>query len=180
MSTATNHHTTPTRRSALGFSAAAIVAGFTVPAIAGVGVRGATLTPIASLQGQLSALGKRHNVMDRALARMPPGPEHDALAVAFSQSLTDGLALQDEILALPAENLEDAAIQVTISYYRIEEMSSYTLPDEIEDLSKELRFLQASILLAIVKAAKLDIDSLGWGEMRRLCAKHGPQGRIAA
>jgi hypothetical protein len=34
MPTATNTHITPTRRSALGFSAAAIVAGFTMPVIA--------------------------------------------------------------------------------------------------------------------------------------------------
>jgi hypothetical protein len=35
MSQAINEHSTPTRRSALGFSAAAIVAGFTIPALAG-------------------------------------------------------------------------------------------------------------------------------------------------
>jgi hypothetical protein len=34
MPTATNDHITPTRRSALGFSAAALIAGFTAPAIA--------------------------------------------------------------------------------------------------------------------------------------------------
>jgi hypothetical protein len=35
MSQAINEHSTPTRRSALGFSAAAIVAGFTIPGLAG-------------------------------------------------------------------------------------------------------------------------------------------------
>jgi hypothetical protein len=34
MPTATNHYTTPTRRSALGFSTAALTAGLTVPALA--------------------------------------------------------------------------------------------------------------------------------------------------
>jgi hypothetical protein len=34
MSTIINYHTTPTRRSALGFSAAAFSAGFTTPALA--------------------------------------------------------------------------------------------------------------------------------------------------
>jgi hypothetical protein len=35
MPTATNTHTTPTRRSALGFSVAAIIAGMTTPVLAG-------------------------------------------------------------------------------------------------------------------------------------------------
>jgi hypothetical protein len=39
MPMATQPNTTPTRRSALGFSAAEIIAGFTIPAIAGPPVR---------------------------------------------------------------------------------------------------------------------------------------------
>ena len=34
-----------------------------------------------------------------------------------------------------------------------------------------------AFLLAIVKAADLNIDRLGWGEMRKLCAAFVPGGR---
>jgi hypothetical protein len=98
----------------------------------------------------------------------------------YSLSQPDCLALHDEILTLPAENLEDAAIQVTIGYYRADLLDSNVTPEEADQLSNEMLFLQASVLLAIVKAAGLDIDRLGWGDMRRLCVAHGSQGRVAA
>jgi hypothetical protein len=172
---------TPTRRSALGFSTAALFAGLTVPAIAGATtVLSAMPTPIAVLQRRLSELTERRDAMDEALIEMAAGSERAALHEAFGKSLDDYLALQDEIATLPAENLEDAAIQVAIGYYRAEDLNSYTLPEELDGLSKELRFLQASVLLAIVKAAGLDIGRFGWGDMRRLCVAHGPRGRVAA
>jgi hypothetical protein len=181
MPTATQTHTTPTRRSALAFSTAAIVAGLTVPAIAGsTPIPGARLTPIAALQKRLSDLSERRDAMDETLVRMAAGPEYDTLQEAFDQSLYDCLALQDEIATLPAENLEDAAIQVTIGYYRADLLDDRMTEEHAARLSKELRFLLASVLLAIVKAAGLDIDRLGWGEMRNLCAVHGPQRSAAA
>jgi hypothetical protein len=57
MPTATNTPTTPTRRSALGFSAAAIVAGFTLPALA---------RPDATTDAELIALCSAFHEVNRA------------------------------------------------------------------------------------------------------------------
>jgi hypothetical protein len=69
--------------------------------------------------------------------------------------------------------LEDAAIQIAVGYYRSDAMDD-------EDLGTEMRKMHASILLAVVKAADLDIDRICWGEMRRLCALWVPEWEAVA
>ncbi len=96
----------------------------------------------------------------------------------FVQNLYDCLAVQDEIVAFPAETLEDAAVQATVAYYRVEGLT----PDREEDASdiRDIRALLASIILAIVKVSALDIDQLGMGEKAGLCARYTPGGSVAA
>jgi hypothetical protein len=173
MSQATSTHTTSTHHPPMRIGGAVFGAGTATPAPA----PNPAPTPIGLLQKRLWALVERRNVMDARLIKMSEGPAYDTLEAAFARNLTACLALQDEILTLPAQTLEDAAIQVTIGYYRADHMNEYMDGDEIEELSKEFRALHASVLLAIVKAADLNIDRLGWGEMRKLCAAFVPGGR---
>jgi hypothetical protein len=62
MPTATQTHTIPTRLSALGFPAAAIVAGLTVPAIA---ARREAEDPILALYRRYCALQDAHAVVEQ-------------------------------------------------------------------------------------------------------------------
>lgn len=181
MPTATQSNTTPTRRSALGFTAAAIIAGLTTPTLA-MGVQEVhaprTITPIAALQRQLTDLTTLRNEMDEALIKMPYGAAYDALHEQFDKSLDDLLALQDRIVALPAETVEDAAIQTAVAYFLADGI--YAESEEEAADNRKLRAALASILLAVVSTAGLDIDKLGSGCMRRLCALHGPRGSAVA
>jgi hypothetical protein len=68
MLTATQPNTTPTRRSALGFSAAAIVAGLTVPALAGAANPDAELLTAFT---EFELVGKRLRWINNAI----PGAE---------------------------------------------------------------------------------------------------------
>ena len=119
----------------------------------------------------------RRNELEIALFRKPAGPDYDALHADFDENLDDCLALQDKILKLPAESLEDAAIQSAIGYYRADKMDTWGASKATEKLGKEFRMLHASILTAIVKAGGLDINLIGWGDMRRLCSMWGPGGK---
>ena len=139
--------------------------------------RAAGTSTVTDRHRQLRELTVRRNEMDIALLRMPDGPDCDAANAAFDENLHDCLDLQDKILKLPAECLEDAAIQSAIGYYRADQMDSWGASEEIKELGKEFRMLHASILMAIVKAGGLDIDRIGWGDMRGLCAMWGPGGR---
>jgi hypothetical protein len=176
MPTAITTNITPTRRSALGFSAAAIIAGMTTPVLAAA----PQATPIDALHRQFREIAARHAAMDKALVELPAGPEHDAMMEAFHQALDDCLALQARILGLQAETLEDAAIQVTICYYFTESMDPYATEAEVSELSRQMRTALASVMLTVSKAGGMDIDRFGWGDMRRLCDRHGPAGRAKA
>jgi hypothetical protein len=114
MPTATIHPITPTRRSALGLSAA-FLAGLATTALPAASLATAE-TPIGARHRQHSVIAARHAAMDEALLKLPAGPEHDAMKQAFDQALDDCLALQARMLALQAETLGDAAIQVTLCY----------------------------------------------------------------
>ncbi len=173
--------TTSTRRSAFAFSAATIVAGLTSP-VRAKSVQEVHIprvpTRIAALQRRLTDLTALRNRMDEALIRMPYGTAYDALHKRFEKNLDDLLALQDQIVGLPAETLEDAAIQTAVAYFLADGI--YTESEEEAADNKKLRAALASILLAVVSTAGLDIDELGSGCMRRLCAIHGPGGSAAA
>lgn len=175
---ATQPNTAPTRRTALGFSAAAIVAGLTTPALAAGFAAPYRETPIGALQRRLTEMTAEHRRVGVARVRMPGGPDQEALDAQLDQLMTDCLALQSEIVTLPAENLHDAAVQATVAFYRIDGLTGFDEEDEAD--IRDVRALLTSILLATVKAADLDIDRLGWGEMRRLCAPCAPQGSAAA
>jgi hypothetical protein len=59
---------------------------------------------------------------------------------------------------LPAQNLEEAAIQAAIAYYRADQnIYARQSDEEMEQLSKDLRMLLASIFLAVTKAADIGI-----------------------
>jgi hypothetical protein len=179
MSVATKPNITPTRRSALGFSAAAIIAGMTTPVLAAAPLATAA-TQISELHRQYRDTAARHAAMDEALLKLPAGPEHDAMHKAFVQALDDCLALQARILALQAETLEDAAIQVTLCYYLADAMDPHPTEEEVSELSQQMRTALASIMLVVGKTGGADIDRFGWGDMRRLCDRHGPAGRAQA
>jgi hypothetical protein len=118
--------------------------------------------------------------MERALLRMDEGPEHDALDQAFGDNFDQCLNIQDQIVLLSAQGLEDAAVQAAIAYYRADGVdSAYQDPDDAEELGKDLRMLLASIFLAITKAADLDVNQIGWGDMGYLCALWPAGGRPA-
>lgn len=118
--------------------------------------------------------------MDIALLGMPQGPDYDVAYAALNANLHDCLDIQDKIVKLPAECLEDAAIQAAIGYYRADTMDSSGASEATEELGKEFRMLHASILTAIVKAGGLEIDLIGWGDMGRLCARWAPKARARA
>jgi hypothetical protein len=158
---------------------AAIVAGLTMPAIAGTKPSSAIgLTPIGTLQRRLTEMAAEHCRVGFALVRMPSGPAREALDARLDELMADCLALQSEIVTLPAENLHDGAVQATVAFYRIDGLTGFDKEDEAD--IRDLRALVASILLATVKAGGLDIDRLGWGEMRRMCGLRAPQGSAAA
>jgi hypothetical protein len=176
MPSAAHDHTTPTRRGAMRLSAAALFASLGMPALArSAPVR---VTPIAALQKRLTGLTTARAQMDDALIEMPSGPDYDALHKRFDQNLDDCLAVQGEIVALPAETLEDAAVQATVAYYRLEGLTPYGEGDASD--IRDIRASLASIVLAIVKVSSLDIDQLGMGEMGGLCARYAPGGRAEA
>jgi hypothetical protein len=81
MPTATNNHTTPTRRTALGFSAAAFVAGLTTPTLA----RGVPLSPDA----ELIRLGR---ALDTAAARTA-----EAYAITAGEDTEEAEAFVDSV-----------------------------------------------------------------------------------
>ncbi len=176
--TPTNTISPPSRRALFG-AGAAILAGSAFAAT--VNAAPAT-TRIADLNRRLQALTAKRNAMEETLMALPKGPEHDALYEAFGQNLDDCLAIQDQILTLPAESLEDAAVLAAIVFYRADLIDSFggVAEDDAVVLSKELRGASASIVLAIVATAGLDIDRLGWGDMRRLCALRAPRGEASA
>jgi hypothetical protein len=103
MPTATKQTTTPTRRTAIGFSLAAFAAGLATPALASTTTKPTGTTRIADLNRQLRALSDRHSELDTAITRMPEpkGPEWDAADTRLDQLLDEGLALQDEIMKFP-------------------------------------------------------------------------------
>jgi hypothetical protein len=182
MPTAVQPHTTPTRRSAIGFSLAAFAAGLAVPKLASAAPVSlpTDTSPIAALNQRLASLVQQRNEMECALLRMDEGPEYDALDLAFGDNFDQCLDIQDQIVLLSAQGLEDVAVQAAIAYYRAAMVdSAYQDPDDAEELGKDLRMLLASIFLAITKAADLDANQIGWGDMPRLCALWPAGGRQA-
>ncbi len=175
MPKATTTTTPPTHRTLFG-AGAGLLASLSIATTARADGR---LTPIAALHAELRTLGDRHLAMDEALVSMPDGPECDALQAAFDLVMRQSLAIHDKIVLLPAQNMEDASIQAVIAYYRADGINAYLEEDDLEQLSADIRMLLASILPVVTKTAKVDIDTLGWGEMRRLCEYWQAQ-RVAA
>ncbi len=170
---------TPSRRSAIGFGAAALFAGLAAPAIASIKPNpAARLTPIAALQRRLTDLCTARHQMDCAALEMPSGPDHDALHERIDENLDDCIAIWDGIVALPAETLEDAAIQAAVAFIRTEGITTHS-PEDASDV-RDIRASLTSIILAIVKASAIDIDQLGTGDMGHLCALYAPKGRSLA
>ncbi len=108
---------------------------------------------------------------------MAAGLDRDTLEEQFDVNLDECLALQGEIAAMTAETLEDAAVQAAIVYCRVDSLTPCS--NDREDVAS-IRTMLASIILAVVKAADLDIDRLAYGEMGHLCALHAPGGSEAA
>jgi hypothetical protein len=73
MSTATKPNTTPTRRSALGFSAAAIVAGLTVPALAIPPTRPNPDAELVAIGREAATLVDEFNRCSAAFFTLPDG-----------------------------------------------------------------------------------------------------------
>jgi hypothetical protein len=156
-----------------------------VPPPAAVGIplarRPAASSRIGTLNQQLRALARRRDDLDVALVDMPEGPARDAMEVEFEAMLGGCLDLHEQILALPAESLEDAAVQAAIGYYKAGDLAeSVTSEAEAERAGKDLRQLSASILAAIVRAAGMDVDAIGWGDMRKQCALYAAGGSRSA
>jgi hypothetical protein len=103
MPTATNTHTTPTRRSALGFSVAAIVAGFTVPAIAGA------LDPDAKLRELVKTLNRQWEVSEiiaEEMHSLPGGitPQSKGAERRMDDALGGWWGTVDQIIETPASS----------------------------------------------------------------------------
>jgi hypothetical protein len=173
----------PSRRSLFGAGAALLAGGaaLAVPARGAVAGRGAGTTRIAALNRRIYELSVRRNELEDIWLALPEGPEEDAANKAFDDTLYDILDLQDQVVELPAETLQDVAIQATISFYRAEKLHSCALSEsKVIELGKELCRLQVSILMVVVKTANLEIDRIGWGDMRSMHDVHSAAGRAAA
>ncbi len=133
-------------------------------------VPGKKSTPIARLNRLLQATAARRHETDLAIGRMAGGPDKRAMEVAFDALLYECLAIQRRITGLQAQTLEDVAVQATIAFYIAGQ------GDLDDDDAEDLCRVQASIVLAVVQIAGLDIDRLGWGDMRGLCAIRAPLG----
>lgn len=170
------------RRIMLGFTGAAAMSAMMAPVLASAAPVNlqTEASPIAALNRRLASLVQQRNEMECALLRMDEEPEYDALDLAFGDNFDQCLDIQDQIVLLSAQSLEDVAVQAAIAYYRADHVdSAYQGPDYAEELAKDLRMLLASIFLAITKAADLDANQIGWGDMPRLCALWPAGGRQA-
>ncbi len=132
-------------------------------------------TAIAALSAELHNLVRRRTAMDAYLSNMPSGPAYNGLYADFDTNLGECFAIQDKIVFCPALTLEDAANQLAVAFGRVEWVdAARATQDELDRTAKDLRGLIASVLLAVVQAGNLDIDRIGWGDLRHLCAVHAP------
>lgn len=138
-------------------------------------------TPIASLNRSMYSMAQHRNELDRAFLAAPEGPLEDAAYAAFDATLGPILGLYDPIRDLPAQTVEDAAVQATIAFYYADKIDGCTFDeDDVAKIASDLLTLLSSVVLALVKVGDLDIDRLGWGDMRRLCALRSPNGEVRA
>jgi hypothetical protein len=103
MPTATQSHTTPTRRSALGFSAAAIIAGMTTPVLASAAKPDAKLLDLVkTMTGQWEVT----EVIAEEGHFLPPGitPQSEDQEARLEEALTDWWDTVDQIVDTPARS----------------------------------------------------------------------------
>lgn len=139
------------------------------------GPSGTELTPIAALNRRIYDMVMHRNRLDEAHLCAPPGPVQNAAYMAFDATLEPIFALYDEVRDLPAQTLEDATVKATIALYYADRLHGANLDDAgVKDVASDLLTLLSSIILEMVKVGGLDIDRLGWGEVRGICALHAP------
>jgi hypothetical protein len=103
MPTATNTHTTSTRRSTLGFSAAAIIAGMTIPVLA------SAAGPDANLLDLVKTMKRQWAVTEAIAAEgpsLPPGitPQSEDQEARLEEALSDWWDTADQIVDTPARS----------------------------------------------------------------------------
>jgi hypothetical protein len=110
---------------------------------------------------------------------MSSGAEKDAMDADFFRTLDEIRDLRDQIAKLPAQTLDDAAVQSAIAFFIAEGLNEFMDGDEIAAASRSLRTVAASMLTALAKATDRKIDDVAEG-MGYLCSLYAPGGKCAA
>ncbi len=88
-----------------------------------------------------------------------------ALHAMQDQIDEERLALSRLILALRAETLQDAAVQLAHAFYSIASWDAELPPSELNDRTDQMQRVLASTLVVVAKAANISLDETGWKDL---------------
>ena len=121
---------------------------------------------ISELGARMHVFARRHSEWDEQALRLPTEAERQASQIGREALLDAIIDLEHQILGLPAQTLEDVAVQIAAAFLIVEGSTTEDL-EEREDL-KRVRFGLISSLGAIAKVAGLDVSRIGWGKWAHL------------